>query len=513
MTPSGPAALPPRGATTVRRRAGWTALRRTLRLLLAALLLCGCSPASETPPNLLLITLDTTRADHLGAYGAPSDLTPRLDRLAAEGVVFTRAFSTAAVTPVAHASILTGLEPPDHGLRVLSAGSGFRLPEDVSSLATILRTRGWETLAVHSAFPVSEHFGLDQGFTTFESLGGVLHEEPDGSHAFEYEQRRSDETTALAVHHLERAGRPFLLWVHYWDPHDPLRLPPEEDLVGVPRPLSADDPALYAAEVHYMDRQIGALLDALEREGAAEHTVVVVTADHGQGLGEHGWAYHRLLYQEQIDVPLILRVPGGPQGVRVATPASVVDIVPTVLDLLGVDPPSPLDGIDLWPLVTGGAPLARTLYADQLNGYDLNAVMTRARPRDDFLYCVTDGRWKLVYRPAHPRRSELFDLEDDPDESTNLFGTERDVVRRLARELARRHPWVLQAFPSEADLTAEERARVDRSLSALGYVGDAAPSRGPVWAWACLEHPTPLQNEPGRCEACGEPLLPRARRR
>ncbi len=456
---------------------------KTLGLSLAcvsALVVCN-SRSDQARLNVLLITLDTTRADHLSCYGYSLPTSPRLDGLALEGTLFTRCMSTSSLTPVSHASILSGLEPQQHGLRVLHAGSGDRLPDSVPTLATILAREGWRTAAVLSAFPVSERFGLERGFEHFdngmspEPMAQAQEEAPprrglDAPRGAR--QRRSDATTDEAIAWLRQGGRPFFLWVHYWDPHDPILVPPEHHVRGFMRDVSqagAPPPELYDIEIHYMDRQIGRLLDALTELGVEGQTMVVVTADHGEGLGEHGWPSHRLLYQEQIHVPLIVRLPGRGAGRVVDALVRTTDIHPTVLEALGVEAPIPVAGLGLRGLLDGIPEPGRVAYAESLIKWDTRAGQVREqRPEDDdLLHCLMDASTKLIYRPLHPERSELYDLLTDPDEARNLFEERGFEARALLDQLLSRDAFLLEPL-GEADLDLE----TSRALRGLGYAGD-----------------------------------------
>ncbi|GEM_PF-418085 len=470
--------------------------------VLLATCLSSCGPSQPSSPNVLLVTLDTTRPDYFSCYGG-TNRTPGFDALARSGVRFESALSTSAVTPVSHASILTGLNPYDHGLRVLSAASGFRLPTSSTTLAGYLKSAGYATGAVHSAFPVSSYFGFNQDFDRFESFDGTM-DVGNGKTVWNLDdlQRRSDATTALAlevIDDLRSGGRPFFLWVHYWDPHDPTVLPPDEWLSGIGGSsaggsASAQYEQVYSAEVRYMDRQFQGLMDGLERNGLRETTLIALTADHGQGLADghkrHGWAAHRMTYQEQIHVPLIFAGPGLPVGDSQSALASTVDIVPTLLDLVGIAELHPsqldLDGRSLRPLWEGQSLPPAIAYADQINGYDFNAKMVEQRPDAAFLFTVCDGTWKLIWRPHMPARSELFNLEEDPLETVNRIGSERATYLRLMADLAERRPWVLTHFPDDGSGGA---VGVGEALSALGYSGSGDEGdTGLVWRWICPEH-------------------------
>jgi len=476
---------------------------RELTILLALLPLgaCGETSTGSKPRNVLLITLDTTRADALSCYGGKHGHTPNLDALAAEGTRFDLAISTASVTPVSHASILTGLDNREHGLRVLYAGGGYRLAEGATTLATVLAQHGYHTLAVHSAFPVSRFFGLERGFQVFEDLQAELAER-DGDFRWDVAafQRRSDETTDLAVARL--GDEPFFLWVHYWDPHDLARLPPGIDPREA-RKLASPEVALYAEEVTYMDAQIGRLLAALRARGLDDDTLVLVVADHGQGLADHGWFAHRLLYQEQIRVPLIVRVPGARGAPSVSELVRTVDLYPTVLDYLGLELPGPVSGRTLRALIEGRPDAPRTALADQLNGYDWNAGEVRGRALDDFLYAAMERDWKLVYRPRHFAESELFHLAEDPGEQHDLFDERPEEARRLLERLAAAAPWVTEPFAPLADEPGAEDAQ--RALNELGYTGTAPVETD--WQWTCPRHLEQRWGERGPCPTCGSPPL------
>jgi arylsulfatase A-like enzyme len=488
-------------SSSARARVG----RSVLAAALLALGACGDAGKGGVPRNVLLITLDTTRADHISCYGEARAQTPALDQLAAAGTAFDLALATASVTPVSHASILTGLANHEHGLRVLFAGSGYRLPEGVATLATVLAEHGFETKAVHSAFPVSRFFGLERGFASFDDLVTAL-EPKDGQYRWDVagHQRRSDETTERAIAAL--GPERFFLWVHYWDPHDLGRLPPgytQKDARALQEAMPQVQP-LYAEEVAYMDSQLARLFAALRERGLEDETLVIVVADHGQGLMDHDWPSHRLLYQEQIRVPLIVRVPGRTQVPVVPQLVRTTDLYPTVLELLGLEPPRPVSGRSLVPLLEGRADAPRIAFADQINGYDWNTGMGRHRPLDDFLYSVVEREWKLIYRPRHFEKSELFHLASDPREARNLFAERRDEARRLLALLAAEAPWVVGPF--ETLEHGGSGADVQGLLSQLGYTGSEPVEA--EWQWTCPAHLEWRADARGACPSCGgAPLL------
>jgi arylsulfatase A-like enzyme len=326
----------------------------TFVLVSGLALLAGCRKEERSQPapsgnNVLLVTLDTTRTERLSCYGNPAQTSPNLDALARDGVKFDLAIAQAGVTPVSHASIMTGLNPYRHKLRVLYAADGYRLSDTVPTLVTVLKDAGWRTGAFLSSFTVSEFFGFDRGFEVFDNGLSVPVDEQmrlreDGDFYgcdLAHNQRRSDDTTDSAIRWLGQTDRPFFAWVHYWDPHDPDKVPPDEIVARFRTPNMSPQQrrvALYDAEVFYMDSQFGRLIQTLKDIGVYDNTVIVVVADHGQGLADgkarHGWWRHRLLYQEQIRVPLLVRLPGGPTGRTVAELVRTIDIYPTVLEAL-----------------------------------------------------------------------------------------------------------------------------------------------------------------------------------
>lgn len=438
------------------------------------------SAANLKKHNVLLVTLDTTRADYLSCYDASKgELTPNIDALAADAVRFEFAISQSAGTPMSHASILSGLNPYQHGVRVISAAGGYRLSPRVPTLTTVLGQQGWTTAAFLSAFTVSEYYGFEHGFDTFDNGltqdAGTIIEDVDGEHQRwnqRTHQRRSDRTVDRALAWLEASdAQPFFMWLHLWDPHDRMVLPPKEIMArfakrGVPEDDYKRD--IYRSECFYMDAQLGRLLQALKQSGRYDDTIVVIVADHGQGLGQHDWWSHRLLYQEDVHVPLIVRVPGGARGTTVAPLVRTVDIFPTVLEAIGLEAPAVIPGKSLLGLMAGRSEPPRLAYADQINKYDLvSASISQRRPKDDLLYCAMDRTWKLIYRYSYPAESELYNLAEDPHELNNVFGRHPEQVARLKAFLDECNGYVTAPFTDAA--MPDESAL--RTLEALGYVG------------------------------------------
>ena len=376
--------------------------RRRL-LALAALLLIAGACRSRSQPNLVLITLDTTRADHLGAYGYPRDTSPALDVLAAEGALFERAFSHVPVTLPAHTSILSGLLPTAHGVR---DNGRFIVPEDLETLPEILVKEGYSTAAFVSGFVLDSRFGLDQGFDTYDDSFTEQWSEEKLRDARIYNQmvtdRPADQTTERALAWLEEhQDEPFFIWVHYYDPHQ--RYAP-------PRPydqLFHDSP--YDGEIAFMDSQIERLLTFLQDADRWEETAIVVTGDHGESLGQHGEATHAVLsYDSTLRVPLIVKAPApAPPPRRIAESTSHVDLLPTMLDLLGVAGREGA-GRSLVPALEGRPVPARQSYFE--------CVLPRFSFGWEPLFGLRAEGWKYIHAP----QPELYDLNADPDELYNL---------------------------------------------------------------------------------------------
>ena len=302
------------------RFAGW--------LLVAAMLASGCSrTAPGSGRSLILVTLDTTRADRIGAFGGRAVPTPRLDAAAREGAAFEEAISQVPLTLPSHSTIFTGRYPASHGVR---HNGIYRLRESETTLAKRLKSAGYATAAFVGAFVVNRGFGLEQGFDTYDDVG-VDRFQGGRDQVFEA-QRTADEVNARVFDWLDRrkGSGPVFLWVHYYDPHEPYE-PPEK----AGRTLEGSG---YDREISYVDACFGDLVDRLRAAGLYDRSVVVVAGDHGEGLGEHGERTHGLfLYDAALRVPLLIRAPGiVPAGARIGGPVELADVAPTVLDLLGL---------------------------------------------------------------------------------------------------------------------------------------------------------------------------------
>ncbi|MEZ5290802.1 MAG: sulfatase-like hydrolase/transferase [Vicinamibacterales bacterium] len=408
----------------------------------------SAEPALPVHPNVLLITLDTTRADRLGSYGYASAGTPNLDRLALDGVRFARALSPVPLTLPAHASLMTGLQPYRHGVR---NNGHFVLPEDVPTLAARFSAAGYETAAFVSAFVLDRQFGLARGFDVYDDA--LDPPAVDGA-GLELE-RRGDRTASAAAAWLARRSqaprRPWFLWVHFYDAHDPY---------APPAPFAERHAATpYDGEIAFVDAQVGRLLESPDVQGAAP-PLVIVAGDHGESLGDHGESTHGLfLYEGAIKVPLIVAWPGILRRQVVDTAVRLVDVAPTLARLAGVEFGA-TDGRDLTPLVrrTGEAPEpAPPAYAETY----FPQFFMRWAP----LRAVDDGRWKYIDGPE----PELYEIATDPGEARNRAATDPAVARALKRTLETS----VRATPDRS-AQAPVSAEAQRRLSALGYVATPA---------------------------------------
>ncbi len=422
-----------------------------LALSMAALPLAGCGGRGEIrDPNLVLVTLDTVRADHLGCYGDRAAVTPSLDRLAAEGVRFAQASSPVPLTLPSHASLLSGLLPPHHGLRNNGAGA---LPEGTATLATVLAGGGYRTGAFVGAFVLDRRFGLTRGFEVYDD---EVPRDPRAGISLEAE-RPGREVLDRALAWLGREDpRPFFLWIHLYDAHAPYRPPPAWAVRHPGRP--------YAGEISEVDEQVGRVLAELDRRGLAKRTVIAVAADHGEGLGEHGELTHGLLlYEPTLHVPLLLAAPGRLRPRVVETPVSLVDLAPTLAGLLGKALPAPatgsLDGRDLsGVLLAGGEPAAADVYAETRYPAIFGWSPLAALRRRDLKYIAAP-------------RPELYDLRRDPREAADLMArSPAAAAQGFAARLAEIEAGAFAA-PRPAAPDAETRAR----LASLGYVAGEAP--------------------------------------
>ena len=401
---------------------------------LVALRVWRREPVARPRPSVLLVTLDTLRADRVAAYGGEASLTPNLDALAGQGAVFEEALASVPLTLPSHATILSGLEPPHHGVH---DNGTYVFPGDRETLATLLKGRGYATAAFIGAYVLDRRFGLARGFDVYDD---AIERRETGGSVLESE-RRGDAVVAAAQAWIERQGEPFFAWVHLYDPHAPYDPPSpyRERLAGRP----------YDGEVAFTDECVGRLVNAA-RGKAGDRLLVAVLGDHGEGLGDHGEKTHGFfVYQPTIRIPMIVAGPGVPAGVRLAGGARTADLLPTLLAAAGIPAPAGLDGVD----VIGG-PRARESYAETIYPRTLGWAP---------LHSFRVGALKYIDAP----RPELYDLAQDPGEQDDLAARRPDDVARLSAALA-----AMRAAERTAVRTASDPQVAER-LRALGYVSGA----------------------------------------
>jgi arylsulfatase A-like enzyme/Flp pilus assembly protein TadD len=432
---------------------------------------CARTPQADLHPiarqNVLLITIDTLRADALGTYGGPA-ATPALDRLAREGVRFDFAHAHAVVTLPSHASILTGRYPFEHGLR---DNSGYRLPAGSRTVATMLKQGGYATAAFVAGFPLHSRFGLGQGFDVYDDRFGDTRSPADFdmperpasvvvplARAWIAERSRGSGGTASPKPLASNPDSPFFVWLHLFDPHTPYRPPPPFDATYANRP--------YYGEVAAVDAALAPLLDDLR--ASTRPTLVIVTADHGEGLGDHGEQSHGLFaYESTLRVPLIVAqvenssatLSGSrSQGEVSNVAARHVDILPTILDAVGLPPLSELPGRSLLPAAERASRRPRPSYFEAMSG-----MLNRGWAP---LSGIVLEREKFIDLPI----PERYDLATDPAEATNLAGRTPAQDRTLAAGLAAFKALAPgQRIAESPDATAR--------LRSLGYLSGSAPAK------------------------------------
>jgi len=416
-----------------------------LAALALATLVVGCGPRPAAPPvpeRILLVSIDTLRADHLGAYGAERAGTKTLDALAATGVRFDAAVSPAPLTLPSHASLMTALDPPGHGVR---HNEVFRLPETIPTLAERLRQAGFATGAVVGSLVLDHRYGLARGFDVYDDKMGELVAGGAG-----WPERRADAVVDAALALLDQLGPRWFLWVHFYDPHLAYDPPPGFASAFPTRP--------YTGEIAFVDMQLGRLVTAIQQRFGADGLLVVVTADHGESFGEHGDETHSyLVYESTQRIPLIFNGPGLPSARSVAAPVGLVDVAPTLLALAGAPALDGAAGRDLTPLFSSdeGAPDA--------------AYFETLAPQLDFgwspLLGLRQGSFKYIRAP----RPELFDLASDPQELHDLAREKPELAASLDAALAARLARAPASAATPLAVTPEERER----LASLGYLAPA----------------------------------------
>ena len=436
--------------TMVRWKPVWIGVGLALLCVLSAL---HSSKADRW--NVVIVTFDTTRADHIGCYGNPRARTPNLDQLAEEGVLFESAFSPVPITLPSHTSIMTGKVPFAHGVR---DNGLFVVSNEQTTLAEVLKHNGYKTAAAIGSFPLSARFGLNQGFDLYDERLVPEYEDLQGNRTqpkrrLFFDERRASQVNEAVIPWLEEHHeKPFFLWAHYFDPHLPHEPPPPF------RHLFANN--LYDGEIAYADENLGVLIRHLRRLGVYDRTLIVFTSDHGEGLGQHSEDTHSLLvYNTTLHVPLIIRLPNGPAATRIKRRVGTIDIFPTILAEVGIDEPKRLQGNSLLPLIEDANQASDTVpppyYAETLSprlGFD--AAELRAIFVDDHKY-------------IHGPEPELYDLARDHNEEYNLIHQKPERAKRL-RDMLQNYLATNAIAPSDAAVAIDENTA--SRLMALGYM-------------------------------------------
>jgi arylsulfatase A-like enzyme/Flp pilus assembly protein TadD len=435
-----------------------TTAKLALASILAIALLSACSrpKAPERSPNVLVITVDTLRADRLGCYGFDAARTAHIDKLSREGIRVEHAVASAPITMPSHTSIFTGFDPPAHGVR---DNGTFPVPAEIDTLAERLKSVGYQTQAFVSAEVLHSRYGLDQGFDGYDDQLWNEAEQTD----FKRQERSGEKTMDRVLRWLTQrpaSAEPFFLWVHLFDPHQPYTPPPPEARVA---------PTPYDGEIAFVDRQIGRLVEALEKNGSLDETILIFTSDHGESLGEHGEDTHAVfIYESTIRIPLIFRYPPKlPAGKVYAQSVRSVDLMPTILGLAD-QAPAKVQGTDLSKALVGSDPApALPQYSESLYP-ELAFGMAP-------LHGLRLDDWTYIRAP----HAELYNRATDPAEARNLLDASKDApgaaeAKRKAAELDQllsRYVEESRRFGFVADATPLDDDTIEM-LQALGYMGD-----------------------------------------
>lgn len=408
-------------------------------------------PSLITYRNLVLITLDTTRADYLGFYGQQLKTSPNLDLLAQKAIIFDNAYATAPFTGPSHASILTSKHPSAHGIVFNGHRKSARIKSDSRTLADHLRDAGFYTAAVVSARPLGKKYGFNRGFDKFQLVtrntggdngGGGQHVNKAVKQMLKQKGSKRRQKSSAKPGKLPEGKKQeprFFLWVHYFDPHLPYISPKEiYQELGIPRTTQLETPTknqpppknlkdAYRAEVYEMDKHIGGLLSILEHFDMLHSTVIAVVADHGEYLGEHGLYDHHQLYEEVLRVPMMIHLPDLEKPVRKTDLVSTIDLTPTLLDLLGVEPLPGAQGRNLLDFSAGNQKVAAF---SEWRHHKILKKHYQPQP-EDFQIGVRHEQYKLIASMNSPDRKMLFNLVDDPREHKNLAETHPGQVKKL----------------------------------------------------------------------------------
>lgn len=406
--------------------------------------------AALRPLNLVVVTIDTLRPDHLHCYGYPNVQTPTLDNIASKGVLFENAVAQAPLTPPSHASIFTGQYPTVHHVR--NTG-GFILPSSSRPLARILHDQGWDTAAFVSSAVLKKAFGFNNGFDVYDDQMPRAGSRRDFR---EDPERRGSDTVDRALQWLNtQSGKPYFLWVHLYDPHMPYNPPGEFKEEYKKHP--------YDGEIAYVDQQIGRLLEVAGQKSPKDKTIIAVLSDHGESLSEHGEFTHGVfLYDATLRIAFMMAGPGLPSGKRVKQQVRSIDFLPTVLNLMGADAPSNIQGVSLVPAFKGSTVRTEISYEETLFP-KLSMGWSELRG-------IRTNSWKYIRAP----RPELYDLVHDPHETTNVIQQHRPEAAKLEAQLQHIVSPNGGNAPEKVQTSLVDHRTVDQ-LKSLGYLSGASP--------------------------------------
>jgi arylsulfatase A-like enzyme len=459
---------------------------------LAVLATAGCGgPALDpgVPRHVVFISIDTARADHFGFMGSGYARTPRLDEFAAESVVFTDYMTVVPTTLASHTTLLTGKYPHHHG----TPRNGFTINDANEMLAETLKEAGFRTAGFAGSFALDERFGFSQGFDHYDQDFDIY----VGDRGADQNQRLAEHVTDAVISYLDEAGVPdrLFLFAHYFDPHGPYSAPPPYDTMYDPKGghglypasvikrtpgLTAEQIQLnarrvrfqYAGEISYTDEHVGRLLDELKRRGILDEALVVLTTDHGECMWEHDeeFDHGRTVYQATMHTLCVMRLPGAElAGTRVDGPVASIDVLPTVLELLGLDVPAGVDGaaVLLRDLASGIGERVRFGEATKPRGEAETdprwANIRKAR-------CIREGQYKYVWTP-YLGTEELYDVSADPREVVNLLDAPTGEALELAADMrARLEEWTDTAAPLTSSFDPSQTEESIRRLRSLGYL-------------------------------------------
>ncbi|HUN81762.1 MAG TPA: sulfatase-like hydrolase/transferase [Phycisphaerae bacterium] len=422
-------------------------------LAVVAFGLTGCSKKPSTPltgkssgQNLLLVTLDTTRADHIGCYGYSPAATPTIDGLARRGALFESAYPQAPLTAVSHTTMLTGLYPKEHGIH---DNGGVSLDPIHPTLATVFKSHGYKTGAFVASYVLDHRFGLANGFDLYDDDLGKF----EMTEMINERQRRGDFVTNGALKWLDQnKSSQFFCWVHYYDPHEPYD-PPEPFYSGIANH--------YDGEISFVDMQLKRITDWLEKQKLTDRTTIIVVGDHGEAFGEHGEKGHAMfVYEINLHVPLVVVGPGIAPGLRIPTLVELADLYPTTLDMFGFTAPKPVKSRNLCPALAGKPMPDMDCYSESQMLFNSHGY---AEQRG-----LTTRDWKYI----SSTRPELYDRKADPGELHNLIDQNKDMAKQLKTRLLDRFESWEAGKPLEVPQSEENR----QALASLGYTGGTGRS-------------------------------------